>query len=526
MKTNKIDYFKCILVTLIIIQPFIELDVHFYESFKQVGIPLISTIIRFLVLPLAIIYGFIKYDQNKKRSLIIIFTYLILLLIYFIIHCYNSIAIRDALYLPPNFIFDIIDEFIYVFTLVLPYFLIYLFYKVKFSKQEIRFIVITLSVIISLPILLSNLLGYSHSTYLGWTKDSIMSWFTNGYDNYLPRELAGKFFFIEGNTIGILLFMILPILYYYFYASLSLRQYIVTGISIIVQSLAMFILATKVATYGAIIGAILFLIILLFSSIIMKNDKLCYKSIILAITMIVITVIILPYTPAIKNLEVDAVNDKAVVEDNYMIEDGKGGVQEELKGAKTKYDPSLVYAFEQYGIKSNLMSAVPTSYYMEWYKYTYDAAWWLDILFNVPFYERVNGRQIQTLFIKYKMSETPNPRKEQALGLGYSTMMNGSLILEKDFTQQFYSFGYLGWILMISPWLMLLIYGIQKVLRNYKVLLNIKVLVFAASFTMGLSGAYMSGHILDEFTTSVFLALLVTALLTELLKIKGRKKYL
>lgn len=228
--------------------------------------------------------------------------------------------------------------------------------------------------------------------------------------------------------------------------------------------------------------------------------------------------LILPYSPAIVNQQIDHVNDKAVLDDNYLLDEGKGGVSKELGGAKTKYDPALVYAFEQYGIKANLMSTVPTMYYMEWYKYTHDAYWWLDLLFNVPFYERVNGRQIQTLFIKYKWSETPNPTVDYALGLGYSTMMNGSLVLERDFVQQYYSFGYVGWILIVGPWVMVTLFGVYKVLRYPRRNMRIDILVFASALCFGLASAYMSGHTLDEFTSSVFMAFLTGVLIHKLLQ--------
>ena len=145
----------------------------------------------------------------------------------------------------------------------------------------------------------------------------------------------------------------------------------------------------------------------------------------------------------------------------------------------------------------------------------------MDLLFNVPFYERVNGRQIQELFIKYKMSEAPNIPVEYALGLGYSTIMNGSLILEKDFVQQFYSFGYVGFVFLLGPWIAILVYGVVKVLKHFKKFAQTDILIYASSLLMGLTCGYVSGHVLDEFPTMVLLALLVGILLVKVNK-KGQ----
>ncbi len=506
------ELLRIVLVVLIIMQPVIELDYMLYDLFSEFNIPLISTVVKFIVIPLLIIAGFILFDENKKRTIVFGGLYSVATLVYFIFHCMNAAAIRQDLYLPPNFYFNTFQELTYLMTMILPYYLIYVFYQAKFKEHFIKATVVGLSAVISVPILVSNLFVFGHSTYVGYTQASFISWFFGIYETVHPRELASKFFFVEGNTIGIILFMTIPLLYYFLYKSKEKKEGYLIGGLIVVQSLSMIILSTKVATYGTIIGALVFLAVYVFCSLIMKNTKFYIKTLIFPALVIMMCALILPYSPAIINQQIDNANDTVVLEDSYMITDGKDGVTEQLEGAKTKYDPSLVYAFEQYGIKSNLMSTVPTMYYMEWYKYTYDAYWWLDLLFNVPFYERVNGRQIQTLFIEYKWSETPNPTVDHALGLGYSTMMNGSLILEVDFIQQFYSFGYIGFMFIAAPWLLVTAYGAIRVLIQPKWYFKMDILLFAASLCFGLVSAYMSGHTLDEFSSSIFMAFLTAVL--------------
>lgn len=510
--------FQIFLVLLVALQPIVDMDYLIYGQLDALGLPRLSTVLHFVVFPLAIVAAFFLFDNKKKSTLIGVFSYLGVLGAYFVVHCMNVMNIWPELYLPYNFVFDYVDEFIYVFTMVIPYFLVYLFVKTDFTERQIKTTVVLSSALISIPIFLSNLFVFGKSTYVGDTQASILTWFTGIYEIHDPRTMASKFFFEEGNTIGIVLFMILPLMYYYFDQAKERKEKISIGTLIVIQSLSMIILSTKVATYGSIICAVVYLVIKFFCVFIMRNAKLYKSTLIFSAAVMLMCGAILPYCPAVVNMQIDRANDQVVLDDNYMIEQGKDGVGKDMQEAKTKWDPALVFQFEVYGIKSNLMSCIPKYYYLDWYPYKHDAYFWLDMLFNVPFYERVNGRQVQTLFIKYKWSETPNPAVDYALGLGYSNMMNGSLILEQDFVQQFYSFGYLGWPLIVGPWFVFLLYGVYKVLRYFKDNFREDILVFACSLCFGLVGAWMSGHTLDEYTSSVFMAFLIGVLLLKLKK--------
>lgn len=512
---NRKNY-QIFLVILVAFQAILELDYLIYGQLDSIGLPRFTTVVHLIVVPSAIVIGFFLFDKNKKRTFIIGSSYLIVLGIYFVMHCTNVMKIRNDLYLPNNFVFDIIDEFIYVYTTVVPYFLIYLFTKTGFTDKQIKWTTLLASSMISIPIFLGNIFVFGKSTYSGNTQANIISWFQGIYETCDPRTLASKFFFAEGNTIGVVLFILLPLLYYYFDKEKNKKSKVGIGCLILIHSLSMIMLSTRIATYGSIICAVAFLAIKLFCTLIMHNTKLSKTTLLFTTCMIILCTAILPYCPAVVNQQIDRSNDKIVLKDNHMIEESKDDVDEKMQQAKTKWDPTLVFQFEVYGIESNLMAAIPSIYYMYWYPYTQDAYFWLDLLFNVPFYERVNGRQIQTLFIQYKWDETPNPTVDHLLGLGYSEMMNGSLILEQDFVQQFYSFGYVGSFLIIGPWIALLVYGIYRVLSNFKTYGTEDILIFACALCCGIAGAWMSGHVLDQLTATSLMAFISSILLLKL----------
>ena len=502
-------HYKLLLSLLIILQPIIELDYLFYNVLDNYNLPRLTTILRFIIIPIFIVYGFYKYDKSKK-SIIISSTYLIMLLIYFIIHSGYAYNLVDKLYLTSNFYFSYVYEFIYIYTMVVPYYLIYLFYKVNVSNKFIEYVSVTTSLIISSSIVLSNIFVFGMSTYVGYTKDNIFSWFTDGYTNYIPRELASKFFFEQGNTIGILLLMILPIIYHLLYTSNKKALY---GITIIIQSLAMIMLSSRVSVYGAIIVPIVVTIIMLFTKYIIRNDNFKNHIIALPLVLVISMSALLPYTPMMMNQKLNSINDQAVKDDDYLLANGEKEIQELLNSDIKKNDIRLIKAFEKYGIEDNLASAIPVDYFNEWYPYTHDAYFWVDLLFNVDFYDRVNGRQLQQLFLDYKFSDI---EERKLLGTGYSTLMTGSFIMEKDFVQQYNSFGLFGFILIVCPWLMVLCYGIFKILIRFKENMKSHIIIYAMSFVFGILGAYVSGHTLDQFITTTFMALLVGKLLNEI----------
>ena len=506
---NKFDYFKIVLIVLLILQPLIELDYLAYDFLHQFNLPRLTTILRYLIFPICIIYGFYKYDNSKKKSIIIILSYIGLLLIYFILHSNYATSILNQIVVPSNFYYNLFQELTYVLTLVLPYFLIYLFYKVKLTIKDLKYVVIGLSIAISIPIIVSNLLVVGYSTYLPELKDNIFSWFTDGYINYEPRALSGKFYFQFGNPIGVLLFMILPLLYYFNFKEKSF----IYKVMIIVQSIAMFILSTRVSVYGAILSPLIFLIINLFTKFIMKNNNSKLNSNVLALVMIIILSLTINYTPMIQSQLAYAKADNKLLENNQIIDENKAKVNELLANSNTINDSILIETFEEYGLKQGLITATPKCYYLNFYPYTFDAYFWNDLLFNVPLENRIDGRQFQRLFLFNKIDKLDNDTN-QYLGVGYSTFMNGGLVLENDFVQQFYSFGIIGFILLLCPWFMVIIYGVCIIIKNYKKKLNFEVIILASSLIFGLLGAVASGNVIDHYITTIFMALLISILLS------------
>lgn len=500
---------------LVVLYPILELEYLLGDMFTFLNIPRFTTIVKFIVLPLLGVMIFLLFEKNKKRAVIFLLGYGVLFGIYFVLHYLNADYLQYNMRLTTNFVFKITEEIIYFVTLLLPLAYVWFFNLLDLKENLIKKVMIGISCVTSIPIFLSNIFLFGESTYDGYTIANIFSWFSLPFNDGLnhPRYYATKFFFEEGNTIGIIMLMALPFLYYFLCRSKSIKEKILLSGLISVQSLAMIMLSTRIATYGAVLVPTVMLVVYVVL-VIIKQEK--FKSFFIVIPL-VITLIsgsIIPYSPAYQNQLLDATNHgfiKANEETRKEADDDRRG-GEHLEEFSKEWIDHYVYMFEVY---SFLVGVTPPIYYNEWYDYRHDPKFWVDLAFDYELEERVTGRQIQQIFTNYKYN--PLTSYQKAMGIGYSTFMMGSILLEKDFVQQFYTLGYAGFVLLMLPWLVLFIYlGMKVVLGFKKGSWNYLNIVLMMSFSMALLGAYMSGHVIDEISTSLLIALCVGVLYKRL----------
>ena len=535
-----------LLIGLVVLQPVFDLDYLIADWLDQFGLPRLSTIIRFIIIPLLVLFVFI-HDKHKKSTGILGGFYGVALAIYFYFHCQNAIEVFPKLYFPSNFYFDTFQELTYVLTLTLPYALIYCFYKMDTNDYLVQMVVTASSLLTAVPIFIGDIVPFGLSTYVGKTKGNFLSWFYLIFDesHEIPKYYTSKFFFKEGNTIGILMFMVLPLLYYYFHHAKKKEHKIGYGILIFIHSLSMMILGTRVATYGAVLVPAAYLVLCVFFSLLKKESWSKSTLLFTAISPLVFG-LILPYSPAVKNQQIDGKNDLALAE-NGMADQGRNELANNRITVIKESDPAYIHMFEVYGIKARYAQSISKEYYLDYYDYRLDPYFWVEMILNRPLEERVGGRNIQKIFFEYKWNDgrldiklDPNGNEEgdnvqtiyfngcnftspclttmnRALGLGYSTFMNGSIVLEKDFVQQYYTFGPLGAFLLLSPWIGLTLVGVFLLFKYFKVNFNLLNACYAMAVVFAFGSGFMSGHVLDQFLTSTMMALFVAILLKRML---------
>jgi len=259
---------------IVALHPIIELD---YLIGDKLPIPRLTTIIDFLVLPLLVILAFWFNEKNKKKVGILFGIYAIVFGVYFVLHCRNANIIQSSIHLTDNFFFNIKDEIIYTLTLLIPLVYVYVFNLTEIGEEIVKRVTICLSCVTALPIFISNLFVFGKSTYVGYTIDNFLTWFSLPYTRFWhhPRRYATKFFFEEGNTIGILMLMVLPFLYYFFYKEKNKIKKTLIGLLIFIHSLAMIILSTRLATYCSALIPVAMLLIYVLLMLLKKEN---YKS--------------------------------------------------------------------------------------------------------------------------------------------------------------------------------------------------------------------------------------------------------
>lgn len=513
---NKQTYLA-LMIAIILIQPILDIDHLLYPFLNQLGIPLPSTIVYLLGYPFMILLAFLIKEKNKKRTLIFATIYLTLIILYFVTHHLMTKDLTELLYLPTTYKYSMSSELKYVLSLVLPVGLVYAFFKSEFTQETFDKIVIISSILISFPLFFFNLFAIGPSTYYaGDTLANFPTWFFGVYETYNPKMLATKFYFSEGNTTGIILFSLYPLLINQLIKAKN--KWLLFGL-VFIQGVAMNVLATRVATYGAslMLAAVLFVWLFL---VLIKKMKFNFSNLAMISILLAIFYFALPYTPAVRNLQIDNRNDLNVVQNDSKLDEWKGTINDEgLIPGSAQFNYYYQHIFEDY----YWLLTISNEYYKYYYPYVMDPKFYVDLIFEVDFYDRVSGRQFEEIFFKYKWNKLNNIQK--VFGFGYSRFMNGSILLEQDFSMQQYTLGYSGMVLLTFPWLALVaVLGIIAI-RKFKYIFDLDILLPAIAIASILGGAYLSGHVLDQYFSSTFLAFYMGYLLFKLTQINkiGKK---
>lgn len=490
-----------------LLMPLFEFDHLLYKLFDSVGIPLPSTIFHYLWFALLIVLCFLKFEEKKKRVFIIALGFGVICLAYFVAHHFVVKDMFDLLYLPGRYVYSVFSEFSYFVTVMLPLVFVYAVYKVNPSMKKLNLIVIATVSIISIPIVISNILKVGPSTYVGNVQDNIFSWFTYGYDDFTPRELANKFYFVEGNTLSMILFAFFPLLINVYLQ--EKKKFYLLGL-IVIQALSMFMLGTRVSTYGVLIGIVLVLGVSLVMIILKKNKFNFIKLGTLAL-LLCFSYLILPYTPAVVNQGLAIESQWEFGQADTSIKDGIASGALNL----TPGTPEYQYYYEYIFLDNRLYYYItfPDIYFSTLYSYEFDAKFWVDLVLDIDFQDRADGRDFEKIFFNYKWANLNGQQK--LFGFSYSTFMNGGITLEQDFVVQKYQYGYLGFIVMCGPWFVILAIILVGGIKNFYKNLNLDTLTLGAVVCALFLISYMTGHLMDEFFGVYTLALLVGMLINR-----------
>ena len=494
---------RTVLFWFILIQPFLDLYWFYNGKLADVLPFTLPTIIRILAV-FVIFCMFFSQKQNwqklgKEKWLIV---YLALLIVYSILHLihvrhFNSVNTNDYNYSTGSEIF-------YLIRMVLPLLVIFFTRELEFTREQFRHVIEGISGLFSFTIVISNLFVISLRSYeTGFISANIFEWFVNPNIGY--SHMASKGFFNFANMVSAVLFMLVPLMLSFMFSHFNWKTVTLN----VVQALAMIELGTKVALIGLIGGIIAGILLYVFHLFIVKDVKKNWKAIIVALAIEAGTLAIIPFGPAIQRYNYEKY--LAQQSDNSLTQ-----AKEELAEGLKKYPSGqkrkefltnfIGEHYQDYALNKKFVTKS--------YPYKYDPEFWLKIM-NEPGTSRMQNRHVEKAMLD-QVIKTNNNKLDKVFGISYTRETN-IFNLERDFTSQVYSLGWVGMLLFIGPYVVIMLYALIKWLMN-KQLRTYLISSMLLSIAFMLLAAFLSGNVMDFLTASFILAFVEGGMLGEIKK--------
>ena len=494
---------RTVLFWFILIQPFLDLYWFYNGKLADVLPFTLPTIIRILAV-FVIFCMFFSQKQNwqklgQEKWLIV---YLALLIVYSILHL---IYVRHFNSVNPNdYNYSTVSEIFYLIRMVLPLLVIFFTKELEFTREQFRHVIEGISGLFSFTIVISNLFVISLRSYeIGFISANIFEWFVNPNIGY--SHMASKGFFNFANMVSAVLFMLVPLMLYFMFSHFNWKTITLN----VVQALAMIELGTKVALIGLIGGIIAGILLYVFHLYIVKDVKKNGKAIVVALLMEAGTLAIIPFGPAIQRYNYEKY--LAQQSDNSLTQ-----AKEELAEGLKKYPSGqkrkefltnfIGEHYQDYVLNKKFVTKS--------YPYKYDPEFWLKIM-NEPGTSRMQNRHVEKAMLD-QVIKTNNNKLDKVFGISYTRETN-IFNLERDFTSQVYSLGWVGMLLFIGPYVVIMLYALIKWLIN-KQLRTYLISSMLLSIAFMLLAAFLSGNVMDFLTASFILAFVEGGMLDDIKK--------
>ena len=425
--------------------------IFFYNSF--------TTIIRmFIVIFFTIWLLVINKDFQKKFKWILV--YFVILLIYAIFHHINALNFKSLM--PGNFYYLKLKELLYLFKYSIPLLFMYFLYYLKLDKKYYFKILKFWIIFISGSIIITNLFKISLGSYSNEIiKGNIFNWFNTNLTYY---DLASKGLFMYANQISCILVCLIPIIYHLF-TNKKIKLYY-----LVILMISLLMLGTRVANIGGIIALFLSITIYLFF-VIIKKEKFEFKSLLYSLIVIIISALILPFSPTMNRYKIF----------NYILE-----VNSKVYYATSEQQIKIDYIRKNYQEKQ-----IYPLFILERYPYQYDPDFWYDIM-QLDYSYRANYRYLEISMLE-RVKKINNNKWDDWLGITNVRVQN-IFNVERDFLLQYYCFGIIGSIILLLVYILILFKNIFNFIKSFCYKNAIMVLITSLFLLI----SYFTGNILSQ----------------------------
>lgn len=505
-----------IFITFMIIQPIFDVYYLYSDSLISLFKFSPSTIIRMIIMSVLILFVFFVSKNRKKYIYTILFS--LIYFLYTIFHHINCTKFNIPFNLMKGYSF--ISEIFYIIRMIMPLCLIFVTTELKPNWEKIKKVIIYTSLIFGIVMVVTNIFEVALTSYNDGNKiikASIFDWFTKTtYQKFTYAFVASKGIFHMANQVSGILFALLPIVIYMFFEKETLIKYI----TIVLLVISMLMLGTRIASYGWLLVMVFMLILYVFFCL-LKKAKINIRTIFSYILIVLIGLIILPYSPVssryfiedseeivnshIKKEEANSEYDKFMKYIKELNEDNYDGILFLDDEIKLKKEDFIEKYYNTYGIDKQFI--------LDIYPYTEDCDFWLKEM-SIPFSQRANHRQLKQHITK-RVYELNNNKLDALFGLSFSRLRNGYIYMENDVFVHFYSIGVIGICLFILPYLLVLLYALYWIIRDKKNF-NYLNITYMLSISLVFIAGVASGNIFDEWIITLFLGFICGILINNL----------
>ena len=471
-----------LLCLFIIIQPFLDIAPLFTnEKLTLFGFTL-PTLVRFIFIGILGLISLKKIDKKKYKYLVL---YGFILLIYTILH--HNITSDNSMVIPDNYTYSLVSELFYIVRMLLPLAIIEFTRHSKIDQDKFLNVLVISSAIIGTIIFVGNTLCISYISYgEGRTIINWIQWFFLDLQQYEFHDLTSKGWFYMANQVSGLGILLFPFtLFATIKKTTKLNVY-----STIILIISMIMLGTRLASYGWILVIICFLIAVSLSKFIYKDKrtKTKYYKTILLISLIGLLFLI--NSPISRREYGYPLGDLTTLKERPTID------MNDLESVNKAY----MYIEESYRV-----FGIQETYIFERYNYKHDPGFWFN-MFDISVESGViENREMQRLISNNIIKNNDNKLKYQLFGYSFSRMRNGEIYMEHDIIVQLFTMGYLGTLLLIGPYLLIVLIICYKVLKKMKRKIALFNITFLISICATIGSAILTGHILDELFVTIYI---------------------
>lgn len=431
----------------------------------------ISTLIQVIFVFLLLFVTLIFYKDSRKNIKWMILYY-VLCLIYLGVSFYHQESFKSLL--PSSYGFNIVSELLTILKLITPITFIYSLYYIKLPFKKYMLVLKVWCILFAGSIVLTNIFKISLGSYSDtFITKNIFEW--NKYNYY--KYTASKGYFMYANQVSALcIIFLLMFIYDYLYNSKKSIIYV------LLVSLAMLMLGTRVSTLG---GLLTLVFAIIFYFIINIFNKISIKKRIYTLVIPVLGWVLLLQVSPYNNRSIELnrsinrhMDEASIVDDKAIVMDDTS-----MDVDKTKY------VYQNYN-----KDYLPKVFFEKYYPIKYDEEFWYNFVKNNGI-DKINYRYIEKSIIR-RVVEVNNNSLDKYIGIS-NTRIQNIVNIESDFILHYYAFGIIGSIILLVIYLILFIYAFI----NFVKMQNYYAFIMLSCVVLFLFSAFLTGNIINSINT-------------------------